>query len=524
MLLLPDLHPIFTRGVLALSLILFGLAPSPASDAQASITHAAARSNAPARNPVLLPLPPVLILDSEFQPQDWSVSAVVVGNATYTVTRQLTGGLGNSPFRFMSHRLPPVSGSGGNTIFVTHVFLAAGYDPSIQGAITTIDYRESGKIFSFPFPEAFSTTQPVVVQNGLIYRSSRFIRFVASNSNHDWENGNLTALTDADFIRVGGAENDHPDFSSSGGPILFGFTRINSRTSTQPPVPPNQDMVIDQGVDSWQIIIRRQSNPVENRPPQAVDDVFVVDGSSGIPVYATLDVAKNDSDPDQDSFYVTQVTQPIYGATGLFGGFIGYALNLSRFHDEFSYTISDRIPVPGEGGLTDTARVEIYVDCTCVSSCLSVSQVPASAFPSLQTTNTIDLPLIYRVRNQVLKPTPDGRRYVDMYYTSNPEILVNIMTNESLRAEAVATVELWQDNLRSLTDGDGSAVITQAQVDALESFLSNLSAASSAELRQLIADELARLGLLDDYVGLTMREAKRQAIGDPKLYLPLIIK
>ena len=85
-------------------------------------------------------------------------------------------------------------------------------------------------------------------------------------------------------------------------------------------------------------------------------------------------------------------------------------------------------------------------------------------------------------------------------------------------------VELWQNNLYSLVDGDGSAIITQAQVDAIKTFLTNLSAAGSAELQQLIADELARLGPLDDYVGLTVKEAKSKAIGDPITYLPLIVK
>ena len=111
---------------------------------------------------------------------------------------------------------------------------------------------------------------------------------------------------------------------------------------------------------------------------------------------------------------------------------------------------------------------------------------------------------------------------MEMYYTNNPEILVNIMTNESLRSEAVASVELWQDNLRSLIDGDGSAVITQAQVDAIKNFLGHLSVVSSTELQDLIAGELERLGRLDDYVGLSMKEAKSRAIGDPTLFLPFL--
>jgi hypothetical protein len=111
---------------------------------------------------------------------------------------------------------------------------------------------------------------------------------------------------------------------------------------------------------------------------------------------------------------------------------------------------------------------------------------------------------------------------MDMYYSSNPEILVNILTNESLRSEALDTVVLWQDNLRSLVDGDGSEVVTQAQVDAIETFLTNLSTHSSPGLQQLIAAELARLGPLDEYVGMTVSKAKSRAIGDPMLYLPLM--
>ena len=91
-------------------------------------------------------------------------------------------------------------------------------------------------------------------------------------------------------------------------------------------------------------------------------------------------------------------------------------------------------------------------------------------------------------------------------------------------AAAVDVVELWQANLYSLVDGDGSAVVTQAQVNAIETFLANLSAAGSAELQQLIAAELARLDPLDDYVGLTVKEAKRQAIGDATVYLPIVLK
>jgi hypothetical protein len=326
----------------------------------------------------------------------------------------------------------------------------------------------------------------------------------------------LSQLTATDFVAADGS-GDHPDFSARGSSIRFGFTRNNSRTISQPPVPGNQDMVIDQGVDNWQVTIYRDNT---NRPPQAVDDVFVLDGNqSSLPIIRSLDVMDNDHDPNQDDLDIIGVTGPAHGSATLFdSSSIFYELEEAEAFDDFSYTISD-------GSLTGSAQIQIYVDCACTVLCLSGIELPEEPpFLLTSATDNLDLPLIYRVRDQILKPTLDGQRYVDMYYTHNPEILVNIMTNEPLRLEAVATVELWQPNLRSLTAGNGSAVITQAQVNAIKNFLNNLSAVSSPELQQLIASELERLGPLDDYAGMTVKAAKIKAIGNPTLYLPVIKK
>jgi hypothetical protein len=462
------------------------------------------------------PLPPILISDDTLLPDDWVISAVATGGASYTVTQQLTGGYASPPFRFMSHRLPPVAGSDLATIAVTHVYTTTSYDPNVQGAISAIDYSEAGIILSFPFADAFSTTQPAVVQGGQVYRSSRFLRFIAQTYTHTWETKTLLQLTAADFVAVGGPATSHPDFSANGGPIQFGFTRTNSRGSTQPPVPAGQDMVIDQGVDDWQIWVHRLSDQTPNRPPQAIADVFILDGyQRSLPLLEIFDVVRNDSDPDQDHLEIIQVSQPTYGTAGsLSQHTVVYTLDEPRASDVFSYTISD-------GVLASGARVDVIIDCACTVLCLN-SLTPPAALAELPAGDMIDLPLIYRVRDRILKTTPHGQRYVAMYYTSNPEILVNILLNAPLRSEAVAAVELWQANLANLVDGDGSALVTQAQIDAVESFLNNLSAVSSPGLQQVIADELQRLGPLDEFVGLTMKDAKRRAIGDATVFLPLL--
>jgi hypothetical protein len=240
-----------------------------------------------------------------------------------------------------------------------------------------------------------------------------------------------------------------------------------------------------------------------------------LDGNShSLPLDGFFDVVGNDSDPNLDSLELVAVTEPAFGRAGILStSTVFYSLEEAQAQDSFNYTVSD-------GALTASAEVAIYVDCACTVLCLNNLELPEQA--STQATDPIDIPLIYRVRDQVLKRTLDGRRYVEMYYTKNPEILVNTMINASLRSDAVAGVELWQANLRSLVDGDGSAVITQAQVDALRNYLNDLAAVSSSELQQLIEAELERLGPLDDYVGLRMIEAKRKAIGDATLSLPFV--
>jgi hypothetical protein len=407
-----------------------------------------------------------------------------------------------------------VNGTGVVTILTTHIFTGTSYDPAERGAINAIDYREYGIILSFPVPDAFSTTQSALMQGGRVFRSTPFARFIAANSTHEWETKSLSPLDATDYVAVDGS-GDHPDFSINGDPIYFGFTRTNARSSTQPPVPSDWDLVINQGVDHLMIFAHRQPEIDDNDPLQAKDDTFILNGyKRSLPLLEIFDVVRNDSDPDGDTLEITEVTEPIYGSAGnLSAHTIVYQLAEAQVYDTFSYTISD-------GEFTSTADVSVHIDCACTVLCLNSLELPEGPLP--QQDDGIDLPLIYRVRDQVLKPTLDGRRYIDMYYRSNPEILVNILMNEQLRVEALETVVLWQDSLRNLTDGDGSVTISQEEMDALENFLNSLSALSSDELQGLIAEELQRLGPLDDYVGMTMKAAKSQAIGDRTLHFPRI--
>ncbi len=463
------------------------------------------------KRPIQRAQAPINIADAEFNPADWSVTAETTPGASFVVEQHLTGGQSTPAFRFMSHRLPPVE-TGLAEVQLTHIYLGYIYEPRVEGPIQFINYTESGIILSFPWPEAFSTTRPVVVQNGRVFAARRFIRAVAESSASAWETGYLLALKADDFFPPGGAENDNPDFSAQGSPIQFGFMRTNTRSATLPPVPANEDLIIDQGVDNWNLTIYHDPSQAINYPPVANDDIYILDGNqNSLPIRAYIDALDNDLDPNPlDHLEIVAATQPAYGRSGILSsGTIFYELEQAQSADGFTYTVSD-------GEFTDSAQINVFVDCACSVLCLSNLVLPS------RFTDTIDIPLIYRLRNQVLDATPAGKRYIEYYYTKNPEILVNILADSSLRTEALAGFELWQETLRSLVDGDGSALITQAQVDALQAFLDHLSMVSSPELQALIASELDRLGPLDDYAGLTIKAARSLAIGDPTLYLPVL--
>ena len=139
--------------------------------------------------------------------------------------------------------------------------------------------------------------------------------------------------------------------------------------------------------------------------------------------------------------------------------------------------------------------------------------------------SNLQIPVFYQIRDDVLGANSTGQRYRDLYYTHDAELQSLILNDTALLSEAVSVLSAWQPNLQSLVDGEGySAIITANQVAAMNDFLTSLSRAGSPTLQQVIADELETLGPLNDYVGLSMAEARLKLLGGPLIYLPTVIK
>lgn len=134
----------------------------------------------------------------------------------------------------------------------------------------------------------------------------------------------------------------------------------------------------------------------------------------------------------------------------------------------------------------------------------------------------------YRLRDQVMNQTPQGQHYTALYNQFSPELIQLILAHPELFGDAYATIMAWTPNMEALVMGEGaSAMITQAQVDGLDDFLTSAAALGSTELQQRIASERAALPPLDTFVGQTMSQAQVTVLGTPgfshQAYLPVMV-
>lgn len=166
-----------------------------------------------------------------------------------------------------------------------------------------------------------------------------------------------------------------------------------------------------------------------------------------------------------------------------------------------------------------TKHVELLADCSQFSACLFIAvaceettaQVRhALGGVSLLASVAVDLVPLYRLRNEVFSASPAGRRYTDLFYAHAREVTSRIASNTAFHDQFLSAYGLWKDHIRSLVDGKGStAVISQAQVDALLGVLASLEASGSPELRGAIALEKAALNV-PSLVGKSMDQALAQ--------------
>ena len=177
-----------------------------------------------------------------------------------------------------------------------------------------------------------------------------------------------------------------------------------------------------------------------------------------------------------------------------------------------------------------TARMYALVEpipcqqtCTCVVECI----VTCTDFEITTTPQRLfggwDLQAFYDLRDEVMVNTPEGQRLIDLYESHNDEIYSLLLADTSLWDEAAAVLRLWQPNVQALISGQGATTtITAEQVQAVEDFIDNLSAAASPTLQQLIAAELAAQPPPDSFIDMTVDQASQQLLSGNTVFLPVV--
>ncbi|MBC8239070.1 MAG: PEP-CTERM sorting domain-containing protein [Alphaproteobacteria bacterium] len=192
-----------------------------------------------------------VISDTDFLAGNWTAQDLFANNGAAGTAVQMIAGGNPDAYRFMTHTMPgPVSLMVPATnLWIYHEFQGASYDPSVSGAIASVNYSEDQRQFNPPFAGAAIGARAAIEQAGVVYVSSTHI-----NYNHvgSWQTAVLPGLAAADFIDfasfgfAGGDDMfDNPDFSPTGSVIRFGFVRANT-TGTVGVL-----QVTEHGIDNW---------------------------------------------------------------------------------------------------------------------------------------------------------------------------------------------------------------------------------------------------------------------------------
>jgi hypothetical protein len=183
---------------------------------------------------------------------DWTFeNAWTTGGATSVAFTSATDG-NPPPYRHTTNTMP-----GGSTTVDAHLKLSAVYDPSVQGAIDSVDYAYDLNPFAPNFAIPAVAYGPLLKQDGRYYIAPGDLAhsLVFPNQWRHFEHPNLTEGSFRETTPAG--PGGHPDFSASGSPIQFGYFTSNSTCCFG---------IGNSGLDNWFVHVTSEG-PIGPGPP-----------------------------------------------------------------------------------------------------------------------------------------------------------------------------------------------------------------------------------------------------------------
>jgi hypothetical protein len=191
-----------------------------------------------------------VVVDGTFANADWSATLVdntTVGGATFSAGQSTVGG-NPGDYRRVTHTY---TGPGGFS--VAHVFEAAAYDPSVSGAISSVDMSFDDRFFNYPgvgpsAPFAVAVL-PLIRQGGAYYLGPYSVTTADT-----WVSRTFNGLVATAFGFLAGTGPANPDFSGAGGAIYFGFLTGNGSCC-------GGENITISGVDNFMASVELQAIP-----------------------------------------------------------------------------------------------------------------------------------------------------------------------------------------------------------------------------------------------------------------------
>jgi hypothetical protein len=213
------------------------------------------------------------VSDSTFLDANWSGTQFVAGNGGTSTGAQVAAGGNPGSYRNVTDVLNAAPPGSQTIVLSTHIYTPFTYDPSVSGAIGSLNYAEDAACTAGCFGQGQSTG-PALAQGGNLYILSS--SSVITGPGLAWAPHTLNALTAADFGLVNVTpftlfdNTQHPNFSAGGAPIQFGFFRANGTSLN------GGAYTLAAGIDNWQITL--------GAAPAAAAGV-------GIPAVGTIELA-----------------------------------------------------------------------------------------------------------------------------------------------------------------------------------------------------------------------------------------
>jgi hypothetical protein len=144
---------------------------------------------------------------------------------------------------------------------------------------------------------------------------------------------------------------------------------------------------------------------------------------------------------------------------------------------------------------------------------------PPAPRGAASTPEFVDLNLLHRLREEVMRPRDEGNRLAELYDALAPDAFV-ALTDYTLLLQLNSVLRAWQPNIQALVDGEGdTALLTAAQILEADAALIALSNRGQPALTQAIAVERARLPPFNQFIGMSMSQFADGVLGpSPQLF------